>query len=231
MRISRRTFLRCLLPVASAGLLLPPLAGCGSIMFPERIGQPRIGPLDWKVVALDGLGLLLFFVPGVIAFAVDFYNGTIFLPSYAFVPPNTEFGPTPPIEERQLPPPPQENYLPPPPGAAAWPSPAPSPEAFPPGTGPAGAQPTVQPPYPPPQDPSRGWGRADFETIDVPREQLTREGIEQLVSRRLGRPVALDQEATRVIPLNDLAEFGNRTEELAAGEQQGLPLDRAFRRS
>lgn len=55
------------------------LSGCGTILHPERRGQPA-GPLDWKIVALDGIGLLLFFVPGVIAFAVDFSNGTIYLP-------------------------------------------------------------------------------------------------------------------------------------------------------
>jgi hypothetical protein len=36
--------------------------------------------LDWSIVALDAVGLLFFFVPGVIAFAVDFNNGTIYLP-------------------------------------------------------------------------------------------------------------------------------------------------------
>jgi len=54
-------------------------AGCGTILYPERRGQPA-GMLDWKVVALDAVGLILFFVPGVIAFAVDFSNGTIYLP-------------------------------------------------------------------------------------------------------------------------------------------------------
>ena len=54
-------------------------AGCGTVLHPERRGQPA-GDLDWKIVALNGLGLLLFFVPGVIAFAVDFNNGTIYLP-------------------------------------------------------------------------------------------------------------------------------------------------------
>ncbi len=39
------------------------------------------GPLDWKIVALDAVGLLFFFVPGVVAFAVDFSNGTIYLPT------------------------------------------------------------------------------------------------------------------------------------------------------
>ena len=53
--------------------------GCGTVLHPERRGQPA-GPLDWKIVALDTVGLLLFFVPGVIAFAVDFNNGTIYLP-------------------------------------------------------------------------------------------------------------------------------------------------------
>lgn len=54
-------------------------SGCGTIFYPERKGQPA-GRLDPKVVALDAVGLLLFFVPGVIAFAVDFNNGTIYLP-------------------------------------------------------------------------------------------------------------------------------------------------------
>ncbi len=55
------------------------LSGCGTIFWPERKGQPP-GGLDPKVVALDAVGLLLFFIPGVIAFAVDFNNGTIYLP-------------------------------------------------------------------------------------------------------------------------------------------------------
>lgn len=54
--------------------------GCGTILHPERRGQPA-GQLDWGVVALDAVGLFFFFVPGVIAFAVDFSNGTIYLPS------------------------------------------------------------------------------------------------------------------------------------------------------
>ena len=48
-------------------------------MHPERKGQ-RPGKLDWTVVGLNAVGLLLFFVPGVIAFAVDFATGAIYLP-------------------------------------------------------------------------------------------------------------------------------------------------------
>ena len=55
------------------------LASCGTILYPERHGQPA-GRLDVGVVALDGIGLLLFLVPGVIAFAVDFATGAIYLP-------------------------------------------------------------------------------------------------------------------------------------------------------
>lgn len=53
--------------------------GCGTILHPSRIGQPH-GRLDPAVVILDGLGLLLFFIPGAIAFAVDFSTGAIYLP-------------------------------------------------------------------------------------------------------------------------------------------------------
>jgi hypothetical protein len=55
------------------------LMGCGTIMYPERKGQSE-GRIDAGVAILDGLGLLFFIIPGVIAFAVDFSNGTIYLP-------------------------------------------------------------------------------------------------------------------------------------------------------
>ena len=64
--------------LALAGLLTH-LTACGTILHPERRGQPS-GRLDPAIVALDAVGLLLFFIPGVIAFAVDFSNGTIYLP-------------------------------------------------------------------------------------------------------------------------------------------------------
>jgi len=54
--------------------------GCGSILHPERVRSHHSRDLDWKVVALDGLGLMLFFIPGVVAFIVDFYTGAIYLP-------------------------------------------------------------------------------------------------------------------------------------------------------
>ena len=62
-----------------AGLCLY-LASCGTLIHPDRVGQPP-GRLDAGIVILDAVGLLLFFVPGVIAFVVDFGTGAIYLPS------------------------------------------------------------------------------------------------------------------------------------------------------
>jgi hypothetical protein len=55
------------------------LASCGTLLYPERRGQPA-GRLDAGVVVLDGIGLLVFLVPGIVAFAVDFSTGAIYLP-------------------------------------------------------------------------------------------------------------------------------------------------------
>lgn len=54
-------------------------AGCGVLLHPERQGQ-KGGDIDVKIAVLDGVGLFFFLVPGLVAFAVDFYQGTIFLP-------------------------------------------------------------------------------------------------------------------------------------------------------
>jgi hypothetical protein len=62
-----------------AVLFLLQTAGCGTIIYPERRGQ-RSGRIDVGIAVLDGLGLLLFIIPGVIAFAVDFSTGAIYLP-------------------------------------------------------------------------------------------------------------------------------------------------------
>jgi len=52
---------------------------CGTILYPERRNQ-KAGHLDPGVVVLDAVGLLFFLVPGVVAFAVDFTTGAIYLP-------------------------------------------------------------------------------------------------------------------------------------------------------
>ncbi|MEM5516107.1 hypothetical protein WNY37_04050 [Henriciella sp. AS95] len=70
---------RRLLMLAGTTALAAPLSACGTLLYPERRGQTG-GRLDTAVVILDGLGLLLFLVPGLIAFAVDFGSGAIYLP-------------------------------------------------------------------------------------------------------------------------------------------------------
>ncbi len=68
-----------MLHISICAILIFQLVGCGTIMYPERKGQ-KSGKIDAGVAVLDGLGLLLFLIPGIIAFAVDFNNGTIYLP-------------------------------------------------------------------------------------------------------------------------------------------------------
>jgi len=55
------------------------LAGCGTLIYPERRGQTG-GRIDPAIAILDGVGLLVFLIPGMIAFAVDFTTGAIYLP-------------------------------------------------------------------------------------------------------------------------------------------------------
>lgn len=60
-------------------LALAPLQGCGTLLFPERRGQES-GHVDPNIVLLDALGLVLFIVPGLVSFIVDFATGAIYLP-------------------------------------------------------------------------------------------------------------------------------------------------------
>lgn len=52
---------------------------CGTLMYPDRRGHGS-GRIDAGVAVLDGIGLIFFLIPGIIAFAVDFSTGAIYLP-------------------------------------------------------------------------------------------------------------------------------------------------------
>lgn len=52
---------------------------CGTLLYPER-RYKEVGSLDPGVMVLDGIGLLFFIVPGIIAFGVDFATGAIYYP-------------------------------------------------------------------------------------------------------------------------------------------------------
>lgn len=76
----KKQFLKISYIVISVVLIIQ-LAGCGYFLYPERRGQRPGGRVDPAVATLDALGLLLFIVPGVIAFVVDITNGTLYFPS------------------------------------------------------------------------------------------------------------------------------------------------------
>ena len=67
--------------VLVVGVLIFQLLACGYFMYPERRGQKHVGRIDPAIAVLDALGLLLFIIPGVIAFAVDITNGTLYFPA------------------------------------------------------------------------------------------------------------------------------------------------------
>jgi hypothetical protein len=67
------------LKVSLCFALIALVAGCGTILYPQRRGQVA-GKIDAGVAVMDGVGLLLFLIPGVVAFAVDFSTGAIYLP-------------------------------------------------------------------------------------------------------------------------------------------------------
>ena len=54
-------------------------SACGTILYPERRGQTE-GRIDPAVAIMNGVGLLLFVIPGLVAFAIDFSTGAIYLP-------------------------------------------------------------------------------------------------------------------------------------------------------
>lgn len=67
------------LSIIVAVILAVSISACGTIIYPERAGQPK-GRIDPGVVVMDGLCLLIVVVPGLVAFIVDFATGAIYLP-------------------------------------------------------------------------------------------------------------------------------------------------------
>ena len=55
------------------------LVSCGTLLYPERQGK-RSGEVDMHVVIMDAIGLVFGVIPGVVAFAVDYHTGAIYLP-------------------------------------------------------------------------------------------------------------------------------------------------------
>ena len=59
--------------------LLTQLSACGSIFYPDRRGQID-GKIDPAIAIANAVGLLFYVIPGLIALAIDFTTGAIYLP-------------------------------------------------------------------------------------------------------------------------------------------------------
>jgi hypothetical protein len=59
-------------------LLLLAQTACGTLFYPERHGR-RSGRVDPVVLILDGALLFFFVIPGLVAFAIDFYTGSVYV--------------------------------------------------------------------------------------------------------------------------------------------------------
>ncbi|HLR16240.1 MAG TPA: polyribonucleotide nucleotidyltransferase [Alcanivoracaceae bacterium] len=75
-----KSLMKRALATVLGALLVFELSGCGTVIYPERRGQTG-GKIDPMVVVMDGIGLLFWVVPGLIAFGVDFATGAIYSPS------------------------------------------------------------------------------------------------------------------------------------------------------
>lgn len=60
-------------------ILVMQTVSCGTILYPHRRGAQHSGDIDPKVAIMDGIGLVFFIVPGLVAYIVDFYTGAIYL--------------------------------------------------------------------------------------------------------------------------------------------------------
>jgi hypothetical protein len=77
MKIGKMIF--AVICVVVSVVMIAQLYGCGTLLYPERRGQ-KTGTVDVGIALMDALWLLVFIVPGVVAFAVDFTTGAIYVP-------------------------------------------------------------------------------------------------------------------------------------------------------
>lgn len=195
------------------------MTGCGTMFHNERVGQPHSRDIDWKVAGLNGLGLALFFVPGVVAFAVDFYTGAIYLPPEypEMYPPGHELPPQPMMMSQQQ-------------------SDSSRTPAFHPS---ASGAPVQQVSYPSDESstpviqqgrsmPWQGDSASNLQRVTVPRNELSAARISDIVSNRIGRPVSIFQDETRVSRLAELDRFATQCRRHQQESDFGLPTRTYF---
>jgi hypothetical protein len=225
--MQRRKFLSYVVGHCCLGASACGMSGCGTMFHHDRVGQPHTNEIDWKIAALDGLGLLLFFVPGVAAFAVDFYTGAIYVPIEETIPPYDN-GPS-----GYDPPPP--TYGPPTYGRPAYGPPGQAPEGLPLPPPITGEQ--VGPPNPRgPISAPIGTGalppppRLGLRRIAVPVEELRPHSLEQVVSKHMGRPVSLSDQRARVSVLPRIESFDQQARRHRTDRNFGFAIRSFFER-
>jgi hypothetical protein len=212
-------------------------SGCGTVFYPERRYAPHSNQIDWKIAALDGLGLLLFFVPGVVAFAVDFVTGAIYLPIEEAYPCYGAWEPPPPPGYYPAGP----QLIPPQPVPAAQAAlvPQPLPEAhYLPEAPPLGTQTQPTPAQPTPEQPTLAEpiqsqptpAEMGLKRLSVPREELQPRRIEQVVAAHVGRRVSLDDDQARLSALSKIEQFGQQAERHRSDRSFGFGVRAYFAR-
>jgi len=169
-------------------------------MHSERRGQPHSNHIDWKIAALDGLGLILFFVPGVVAFAVDFYTGAIYLPLDEAYP---GYGTSPKAPLTESP----HEARPGPSTASGLGS------SSPPGSG---------------QQTRTTWQGLGLKRVVIPREQLHAQRIEQIATDHVGHEVALDDVQSRLSMLTGVEQFDDQLRRHRSNGNFGLSVRSFF---
>jgi hypothetical protein len=74
-----------------------------------------------------------------------------------------------------------------------------------------------------------GFRRDDLVRVDVPKEELTRSRIEQVVSEETGRPIRLEPGKFRAAEISDLDEFGEQVSRLGGPAAEAPPAAVRFK--
>lgn len=196
----RRQFFRYACGQTAMVVTVCSMTGCGTVFYPERQHRSHSGQIDWKIAALNGLGLVLFFVPGVIAFAVDFYTGAIYLPSGHA---NSGQG-TRNTDGR-----------------------ADAAHAVASNTGAAGRISPFGADRSAPS-PRLAWQRLGLKRIEVPRDQLTPRRIEELVREHSGQDVSLTDAHARLSQLPRIDQFDEQLRQHRSNSTFGVAVRSYF---
>jgi hypothetical protein len=204
----RRDFIGSIFAASAA---LGGMTGCGTFIHSERCHNPHSDRIDWRIAALDGLGLLLFFVPGVIAFVVDFSTGAIYLPIEPQCPTFPSADPIPSAAET---------------GASPIPPRAPTEQPF---TEPTLAAPANATSLAPQTNESTSQNLRLIR-VSIPRDKLARPRIEQVVADHVGQPISLDDDQTRLSVLPSLDRYDEQTTRHRSDRTFGVALRSFFSR-